>query len=274
MGSSQLDSLYKSLTEEWKKGETRNLGKIEKLVMQLKAEFVTQGLAGVVSAEANTAFLQKQREVAEISVQLYTLKKDMESFQRVIGQLKSSYAAFANTLDKQIGESTAKYHMLGLDLMCYLAQNDLPSFHMELERIPPKQTTASPYIAFPVGLEQALMEGAYNKIFLSKANLPSPYYTFFMDILLETVRGEIAKCMEKAYKNLSCQEAARLLFLDGPDSQKKVLDYGTKRNWELSGDKRSFIFETDRSRAEAGMLDSRRLVCQNIYYAKQLEMIP
>ncbi|KAI2590786.1 proteasome 26S subunit, non-ATPase 8, partial [Homo sapiens] len=32
-----------------------------------------------------------------------------------------------------------------------------------------------------------LMEGSYNKVFLAKGNIPAESYTFFIDILLDTI---------------------------------------------------------------------------------------
>ncbi len=39
-----------------------------------------------------------------------------------------------------------------------------------------------------VSLFQYLMEGSYNKVFLAKGNIPAESYTFFIDILLDTIR--------------------------------------------------------------------------------------
>lgn len=69
------------------------------------------------------------------------------------------------------------------------------------------------------------MEGSYNKIFLAKGNVPAPNYSVFMDILLDTVRGEIAACLESSYDKISLKEAARRLNLK---SEKEVSDFGTK----------------------------------------------
>lgn len=55
--------------------------------------------------------------------------------------------------------------------------------------------------------------------------MPAESYTSFMDTLLDTVRGEIAACIEKAYQSIPCAEAARRLNLS---SQQAVLDYGKK----------------------------------------------
>lgn len=65
------------------------------------------------------------------------------------------------------------------------------------------RTQANIHISHPVAMEQFLMEGSYNKIFLSKDDVPAASYTFFMDILLDTVRGEICSCAEKTYEQIS-----------------------------------------------------------------------
>ncbi|KOB77402.1 putative 26S proteasome non-ATPase regulatory subunit 8, partial [Operophtera brumata] len=98
-------------------------------------------------------------------------------------------------------------------------------FHTELERLPVDAIRADPYVKHPLALEQYLMEGSYNKIFLAKGNVPAESYTLFMDTLLDTVRGEIAACIEKAYLCISYAEAARRLNLA---SQQAVLEYGQK----------------------------------------------
>lgn len=32
------------------------------------------------------------------------------------------------------------------------------------------------------------MEGAYNKVLLDEKNIPTPYYSFFVSILFDTIR--------------------------------------------------------------------------------------
>jgi 26S proteasome regulatory subunit N12 len=89
---------------------------------------------------------------------------------------------------KELPESPYKYQLIGLNLLCLLARNRLAEFHTELELLSPKIIQTNIYIRHPVSLEQYLMEGSYNKVFLSKGNVPSPTYNFFMDILLRTIR--------------------------------------------------------------------------------------
>lgn len=53
------------------------------------------------------------------------------------------------------------------------------------------------------------MEGSYNKVFLAKGNIPAESYTFFIDILLDTIRF-------MGNQGLWCSERAWNLELDSP----------------------------------------------------------
>lgn len=44
------------------------------------------------------------------------------------------------------------------------------------------------YIKHPLSMEQYLMEGSFHKVFLSKGNVPSERYNYFIDILLDATR--------------------------------------------------------------------------------------
>jgi hypothetical protein len=44
------------------------------------------------------------------------------------------------------------------------------------------------YIKHPMSIEQYLMEGSYNKVFLARDNVPADSYRFFINMLLETLR--------------------------------------------------------------------------------------
>lgn len=63
---------------------------------------------------------------------------------------------------------------------------------------------------FPTRSLQYLMEGSYNKVFLAKGNIPAESYTFFIDILLDTIRcvggqspAECRKSLDSRVRQLS-----------------------------------------------------------------------
>ena len=63
------------------------------------------------------------------------------------------------------------------------------------------------------------------QVFLAKGNVPAESYNFFIDILLLTIRDEIAACVDKAYERIAFNEAARMLFFSKPQEMKA---YGEK----------------------------------------------
>uniref|UniRef100_A0A452GYZ8 26S proteasome non-ATPase regulatory subunit 8 n=1 Tax=Gopherus agassizii TaxID=38772 RepID=A0A452GYZ8_9SAUR len=138
-----------------------------------------------------------------------------------MAQLKCYYFDYKDELP----ESAYKHQLLGLNLLFLLSQNRVAEFHTELERLPAKDIQTNVYIKHPVSLEQYLMEGSYNKVFLAKGNIPAESYTFFIDILLDTIRDEIAGCIEKAYEKILFNEATRVLFFNTP---KKMTEYAKK----------------------------------------------
>lgn len=82
----------------------------------------------------------------------------------------SSSILFKNSFShrKLIGESNNKYKILGLNLLFLLSQNRVADFHTELELLPAEIIQKNIFIRYPLALEQYIMEGRYNKIFVAK----------------------------------------------------------------------------------------------------------
>merc|ERR1719480_320884 len=72
------------------------------------------------------------------------------------------------------------------------------------------------------------MEGSYNKVISLKGSVPAESYNFFFEILLKTVRNEIASCLEKAYKDISCADAAKMLSV----TQGELSSLAQERGWD------------------------------------------
>ncbi|XP_052767520.1 26S proteasome non-ATPase regulatory subunit 8-like isoform X1 [Mya arenaria] len=124
------------------------------------------------------------------------------------------------------------------------------------------------YIKHPVSMEQYLMEGSYNKVFLARGNVPADNYNFFIDILLNTIRNEIAGCIEKAYEKIALNEAARMLFYD---SVKQMKEYAQQRKWDLKTD--GFFYFAQEEKDTDDVIPAKTLAEQTIMYARELEMI-
>ncbi|CAF0877438.1 unnamed protein product [Adineta steineri] len=232
---------------------TEFLGQITTPLLAIGQSLLNQGLSAVVG------------DTLEIAAQCAILIGDIPSFERTLAQLKPFYF----DLEDRLPESPYRYQLLGLNLLSLLSQNRLADFHTELELLPPKDIQNDIYLKYPVSLEQYLMEGSYNKVFLAKGTVPSPYFTFFMDILLDTIRDEIACCMEKSYRTISFTEAARLLYLNKTDELAAI---AKKHGWQIKADQ-IFHFENNQMKADNEHVPADEIASQMIQYAREMEII-
>ncbi|XP_071873230.1 regulatory particle non-ATPase 12 [Bombus fervidus] len=256
--------VYKNLKEEWA-ATPCNLKKCGELLNQLKVGLTHLMFLPTSNNTASQNELLIARDILEIGAQWSIVTEDIPSFERYMAQLKCYYFDYKSGLM----ESAYKYHLLGLNLLFLLSQNRVAEFHTELELLPSDQIQSNVYIRHPLSLEQYLMEGSYNKIFLAKGNVPAASYNFFIDILLNTVRDEIGACMESAYDKISIQDASRMLNLN---SEADMKAFATKKNWNLAKDD-YFYFSTTSEKKTEEPIPSADLATLAIDYARELEMI-
>ncbi|XP_066601192.1 26S proteasome non-ATPase regulatory subunit 8 [Prorops nasuta] len=257
-------SLYQNLKQEWTKTPP-NLKKCGELLNTLKVGLTQLMFLPTSNSVATTMELLIARDILEIGAQYSIATEDIPSFERYMAQLKCYYFDYKSDLP----ESAFKYQLLGLNLLFLLSQNRVAEFHTELELLPSDQIQSNVYIRHPLSLEQYLMEGSYNKIFLAKGNVPAASYNFFIDILLNTVRDEIGACMESAYDKISIQDALRMLNLN---TEKDMKLFATKKNWTLAKDG-YFYFSTQHEKKSEEPIPSAELARLAIDYARELEMI-
>jgi 26S proteasome regulatory subunit N12 len=259
--------LFQKLSEEWNK-RSKNLDECGRLLANLKVK-LTQGNLTFLPTQDSVATKQElvlARDVLEIGAQWSIEMKDVESFERYMAELKCYYLDYS----EELTESAFKYQLLGLNLLRLLAQNKLADFHMELELLPAKIIQHNIYIKHPVSIEQYLMEGSYNKVFLARGNVPAANYKFFMDILLQTVRDEIASCLEKAYEKIGFAEAGRMLFFD---TEQMTVNYAKERKWKLCPENANGMFYFQREEKVEESIPAIDLATRSIEYARELEMI-
>jgi len=208
------------------------------------------------------------REVLEIGARWSIASEDQESFERYFLQLSTYYNDFASVLPV----SPFKCEMVGLNLLHLLCMNRIAEFHMQLELIPSADMNDI-YIKHAIQLERFLMEGSYNKIIISKDNVPSQAYQFFVDILIDTIREEILDCSEHAYKSIAVKDATRLLFLDGAEQEFKSLVQN--RGWvETDGANGSKVLTfPDRGDTNKAQVQQTKLIEYSLEYATELERI-
>jgi CSN8/PSMD8/EIF3K family len=132
--------------------------------------------------------LQLAREVLEIGALIAIRLHQPEAFTRYFQQLQSLYALPPNRLPRQ-GENRSK--ITGLYLLLLLSQGDYAGFHTLLETLEmaAAQQGAKPleeddFIQYPVRLEQALMEGSYDKVWgeTKGERVPSEEFGVFSEV--------------------------------------------------------------------------------------------
>jgi 26S proteasome regulatory subunit N12 len=122
------------------------------------------------------------------------------------------------------------------------------------------------FIAYPIALEQELMEGSYRALWDASFNVPFPEYRFFVDFLVDAARDNIAECAEKAYRGLSVDDAIKLLKLA---DAKALNEFCTKRGWEIKDKRIHFHPPVD----QTFYIPAQDLIKQGLGYATELERI-
>jgi len=265
---SKAYDLYTGLRDEYKKGHP-NIEACSKQLSELKIALTYLSFLPNDKSSQSDQEIVLARDVLEIGAQISIKRDDTEGFCRYMSQLKPYYLDYPS---KHI-PSPYKQELLGLNLLCLLTQNRVAEFHTELERLSTDDIMNSVYITHPISIEQYLMEGNYNKLFLAKGNVPAESYSYFMDKLLKTIRNEIADCMEKSYQKISIEDARRLLFFENrPEFESFMLGRNSnKKVWRVgSNETLEFIAE---NQCKSGSLPSIDLAQQMLGYACELETI-
>ncbi len=208
-------------------------------------------------AERNLAI-----EIYELSVLLSILSKDKQAFLRSISKVRAFYAS-------GFGLASANASiMLGLNLLYLLVENKLADFHLELELLAEVQL-AHPNVLFCSKLEQHLTVGSYDQVLSAAAHPPVPYYSFFLNSLLETVRVNIAECAASSYSTLSVHGATQILMFD---NDQNTLDFIASQypEWVINGQEIN-LRATKQAKSEE--IASHRLITQTLGYAVELERI-
>jgi len=263
MSQADIDNVRKGVAEFRAQINSRDFDGARRTLSTLKRSLT--GFKLMPPFERNTILADQQlaiaREILEQATLLSVISGKIDEFERHMSQLKPFYYDY----QKLLPQSELQWPILGLNLMYLLVSNKLSEFHTELELIPYEQR-GNRFVQFPISLEQDLMEGSYNKVLAASQNTPSPYFKFFLDILIQTVRKKIATCTEKAYERLPIGDATKLLMFK---SDAETSDYVTKRGWLVSDSQVILPKPEDRSLE----IPSLKITRQTLEYATELERI-
>jgi len=202
------------------------------------------------------------RDVLEIGAVVSINLRDEAAFLRYYAQLQPFYAMAA----LETAPSKNKNKIMGLYLLLLLTKNNIADFHTTLENMPGLEEDV--FVRYPVMLERWLMEGSYDKVWQAtkSSHVPSDEYAMFSEVLVGTIRSEIASCSEKAYTSLPVSNAKQLLFLE---SEGAVVKFAVEREWEVRDGR--IYFPVEESEKEA--MSSNKIIENTIGYAQELETI-
>ena len=257
-----VSAAYQQLEAAWDRRDLEDAGS---RLSQMKVLLLQLSFLPSENASLDPRELVLARNTLEIGALWSIEKRDIPSFQRYMAQLKCYYFDYGSLLP----DSAYKYQILGLNFLCLLAENRLAEFHTELERLSVEELK-NIYIKHPISLEQFLMEGSFHKVLLLKGNVPAQNYNFFMDILIVTIRNEIASCIEKAYEKISVVEAAKVLMIE---SGEQLDQYVREREWAVSEDGQFFVFSQQQKKETLHFVKNQLLIQEYLGYARELEKI-
>lgn len=244
-----------------------NVDEASRLLSQLKLQLTEFSALPPLYERTPTAQqeLLLARDILEHAVVLSVKLEDEAAFERNFLQLKTYYTDTRDRLPPSGKEAV----LLGLNLLRLLVQNRIAEFHTELELLPPAAAQDGACVQFAVDLEQSLMEGAYYRVLSARQRMPDPIYAHLMDLLVVTVRDEIAGCMVKAYTALSAEDSMKMLSIAG---RPEFDDYAAAHEWKVQ-DGRVLFQETNRAVSALTQIPAAPLITQTVGYAKELERI-
>lgn len=130
------------------------------------------------------------REILELGALISIKQQDPDGFTRYFHSLQSFYALSDAQLPRR-GSNASK--ITGLYLLLLLSQGDYAGFHTLLESLEVLAQSTSTgasgleddqFIQYPVRLEQALMEGSYDRVWgeTKSERVPSEEYSVFSNV--------------------------------------------------------------------------------------------
>ncbi|MCJ1399342.1 regulatory particle non-ATPase [Xylographa trunciseda] len=224
------------------------------------------------------------RRVLETGALISIRNQNPDAFTRYYQQLQPFYdlppSSYSSSSAKPSEEEAVgqRSKVTGLYLLLLLTKGDYAGFHTLLEGLEVQATgeglEGDVFIRYPVMLEQWLMEGAYDRVWgaMKGKGVPSEEFAVFSEVLVVTIRSEIASCSEKAYPSLPIPNAKNLLFLD---SEGSVVAFAQERGWVVKDGRIYFPLQQGQDvRSEKEILVASGQVIENtIGYARELETI-
>jgi 26S proteasome regulatory subunit N12 len=269
-----LETLCKTLDEQMEGGDLAgSRATLSAIKLSLAKQNMLVPTADV--ARSNESAFRAGRHAVESGALLSLRSSDVHGFERNVAQAKSYYSVSADGSRCDL--------ILGLNLVRLLSSGKRAEFHVELETIPAERKSG-PHIKNALELEQCVVEGSFHKVFEAQERLPA-FYALFMDHFVHAIREELASCIEKAYRSIPLDVAARMLHIrssaDTDDltasAESTLVNYVNGHSgWTVKGDQLFF----EQSSAAAATAESscaeipaNELLQRTLFYAHEFERI-
>ena len=212
------------------------------------------------------------RDILEHAVLLSVHLRDSEGFARSFTQLAVHYEACAAL--GSLPPSQKELPILGLNLLRLLVENRTAEFHAELELLGSDAVNSSVYIRYPVEIEQCLMEGSYAKVLALRQEAPSPECAYFLEALGNTVREELASCVETAYRSMPRADVLNMIACKPNELEELV----QTRGWGVADNGSMLTFPRREANADMQTSSAEKepqleVISQVLAYARELERI-
>ncbi|KAJ9631307.1 uncharacterized protein PV06_04705 [Exophiala oligosperma] len=267
--NTSLDPILHSLQQSLSHGDP---SQAQSLLQKAKLALLQQN-ALIPSQQTAVSTLATARSILEAGALLSIRSRDPDSFIRYYSQLQPFY----DFPGLQSSPSQSRSKITGLYLLLLLSQGDYAGFHTLLESLivaedpnDASRVEEDQYIKYPIELERSLMEGSYDQVWrkTNGRDVPGEEFALFSDILINTIRLEIASCAARSYPSLPIASAKNLLFLD---SEGAVMDFASEQGWSLEEGRIYFPGLEDAKKEEDG--DQKEVINHMVGYARELEMI-
>ncbi|KAL8988732.1 MAG: hypothetical protein Q9177_002237 [Variospora cf. flavescens] len=251
--------------------------KITSLLTSAKRELLTLNVL-IPTPTTPSPILVLARQTLETGALLSIRLQQPDAFTRYYQQLLPFYEMPESSYGTDTNNSQ-RSKVTGLYLLLLLTKGDYAAFHTVLEGLEVEQAgegkglEGDEFISYPVKLERWLMEGSYDRVWgaTKREGVPSEEFGAFSEVLIGTIRDEIASCSEKAYPSLPIANAKNLLFLE---SEGSVVEFAQARGWVAKDGRIYFPQQQEDMRTEKDILVASGQVIENtIGYSRSLENI-
>lgn len=262
--------------------ENEKYTECQSLLPPIKIELLKHNLLVPLASNTETKDQLNDLKIAERILEIGAfstlLTHDYLGFENFFASLRPFYASTKLHGRNEVNTDSTK--ILSLYLIYLLTQGDISKFHVELESIynaPQFNIDKDKYLQFPIDLERNLMEGNYIKIWKllqSDAELPCKEYQHFTSTLINTLRVEIAKSIEKTTDSIPVSNCKTLMYFPQELSDlafEEVLrrDLGVE-DWEFRD---GIIYFRQQKELDSAIADSAQTITNVLNYAEQIESI-